>query len=266
MKKMLKRTLLALIGFGIVFMAVGQEPDAETIKGKINASTLNVRVKPSQNYTAVGYVKNGEEVEIIRCNGSWYEIKAPSGVAVWVAADAVKDGKIIKTTSLRGGPGVEHQSYLQIQAGRQVDVIDANRKLWLKIKPLPELTAWLFAKYVTVASSDLAKIPGTKHIVQSVKSEKTEKPVKKQDLPYVTGSEKSATMEGVIQSVAAGTAITHALCKSFKEPSALAYILSTKVDLKKYEAKKVKIEGKSRLVSNWSVPVIEVEKVTVVTD
>ncbi len=263
MKKLLKIALLTLIGVGTVFVAIAQEANVETNKGKVNATTLNVRVKPSQNYTSVGYLKNAEEVEIIRSNGSWFEIKAPDSVAVWVAADAVKDGKIIKTTPLRGGPGVEHQSYRQVQLGQEVKVVDASRKLWLKIKPLPELTAWVSAKYITVAPSDIAKIPGAKDIAQT---EKPEKPSKKVDLPYVAGSEKSASMTGVIQPVDAGSVITHALCKSFKEPSALAYILSKKVDLKKFETRKVKIEGKSRLVSNWSVPVLEVEKITVITD
>lgn len=265
MKKIFKWTLLTIMGCGILFTASGQEKSSKKILGKVNAQNLNVRVKPGRNYTSVGYINRGDEVEIIRASGDWFEIKAPPKSAVWVPSDAVKDGKTIKATTLRGGPGVEHQSYLQIQPGREIKVIDSRRKLWLKIEPLSELTAWVYKKYIKVNPADASKIPGLKATISTIG--KTPQPTTEEkplDLPFVPGSEKSVTMSGVIQPVSAGTVVTHALCKSFTEHSALAYITSQKVDLKKYSAQKVKIEGKSRLVSNWSVPVVEVEKVTII--
>lgn len=251
----------AVMAGSVIFCTQAQ--DKQEVKGKVNASKLNVRVKPNQNYTSVGFVKKGDEVKIIKASGDWFEIQAPTDVAVWIAADAVKDGKVVKGTALRGGPGVEHQAYMQIEAGKEVKVLDASRKLWLKIAALPELTAWVSKRYIEVPAAEQGKIPGNK-VAQTTNTQK-KTPAKTQtatDLPYVADTAKKVTMSGVIQPVQAGAVVTHALCKSFTELSAQCYLMSKKVKLDNYAAKEVQIQGVQRMVRGWSVPVVEVETVT----
>ncbi len=261
----MKLFLTAAMAGGLLLCAQSQDAAKQEVKGKVTASKLNVRVKPNQNYTSIGFVKKGDEVNIIKASGEWYEIQAPSDAAVWIAADAVKDGKVVKSTALRGGPGVEHQAYTQVEPGKELKVLDASRKLWLKVAPLPELTAWVSKRYIDVPTAEQGKVPGNKAATTSGATQKkpTIKDPEPTDLPYIADTAKKVTIEGVIQPVQAGAVVTHALCKSFTELSAQCYLLSKQVKLDTYAGKEVQLQGTERRVRGWSVPVVEVESVTV---
>jgi|GEM_PF-1975409 SH3-like domain-containing protein len=273
MKTNLKWFMAAILAGGLVSGITAQENAKPDITGTVKANKLNVRVKPGQNFTSIGSLNRGESVTIIKSQGNWYEIKAPQNAAVWVGADAIADGKITKSTELRGGPGVEHQSYQQAAPGQEVKVLDASRKLWVKIAPLPNLTAWVSKSYIDVPVADFGKIPGNPAAPANANPNAnagtnpgtTAKPKDKPPvdaLPYVAGTAKAVTVSGVLQPVGAGAVVTHALCKSFTDLNALSYLISQKVDLKKHEGREVVLKGTQRNVRGWSVPVIEVESVT----
>lgn len=266
MKISLKLFAAVLLAGGIALGVPAQEAGKKEITGTVKANKLNVRVKPGQNFTSVGSLKRGENVTIIQSQGSWYEIAAPKDVSVWVAADAVADGKITKTTELRGGPGVEHQSYMQGSPGQEVKVLESNRKLWVKIAPPDNATAWVSKAYIDVPRADYARIPGNQDATATSSDKSTPKQNPKtpvSSLPYVADTAKNVTVSGVLQPVGAGAVVTHALCKSFTDLSAQCYLLGKKADLKKYEGKEVSIRGTQHHVRGWSVPVIEVESVMV---
>jgi len=265
MKISLKLFAAVLLAGGIALGISAQEAGKKEITGTVKANKLNIRVKPGQNFTSVGSLKRGENVSIIQCQGSWYEIVAPKDVAVWVAADAVADGKLSKATELRGGPGVEHQSYMQGTAGQEVKVLESNRKLWVKIAPPENATVWVSKTYIDVPRADYGRIPGNQDATAS-----SDKPASKPNpktpvssLPYVAGTAKNVTVSGVLQPVGPGAVVTHALCKSFTDLNAQSYLLGNKSELKKYEGKEVSIRGTQRHVRGWSIPVIEVESVMV---
>ncbi len=269
MKKSMKMIMAVLLTGGIASGLLAQEAENKTFTGKVQANKLNIRVKPGQKYTSVGSYQTGDQVNIIKSQGSWYEIALPDNAAVWVAADSVADGKITKTASLRSGPGVEHQSYMQAKAGQEVKVIDSSRKLWVKIAPLPGMTAWVSKEYITVSNADYAKIPGNQ-VASSEddgkkpgKTDDTPKSTAKRELPYVAGSAKKVSVSGVLQPVAPGeTEITHALCASFTDTTAKYYLIGKKARMGNFEGKEVTLTGTRYFVSgDWKVPVIEVESV-----
>lgn len=264
MKTSLKWFMAVLLAGGMVSGVTAQEKARENVKqditGTVKANKLNVRVKPGQNFTSVASLNRGETVSIIKSQGGWYEIKAPENSAVWVGADAVADGKITKTAELRGGPGVEHQSYQQAAPGLEVKVLDSSRKLWVKIAPLPGLTAWVSKTYIDVPRADYGRIPGNQDASAASPGETQAKPAVN-SLPYVAGTAKAVTASGVLQPVGAGAVVTHALCKSASDLEAQSYLLSRKVSLKNYEGKEVTLKGTQRRVRGWDIPVIEVESI-----
>ena len=143
------------------------------------------------------------------------KIVAPKDVAVWVAADAVADGKLSKATELRGGPGVEHQSYMQGTAGQEVKVLESNRKLWVKIAPPENATVWVSKTYIDVPRADYGRIPGNQDARLLLTSRSKPNPRRRSSLPYVAGyGQKNVTVSAYF-SRGPGAVVTHALCKSF---------------------------------------------------
>ncbi|WP_176012574.1 SH3 domain-containing protein [Victivallis sp. Marseille-Q1083] len=148
---MLFRALFStLLLFGMAVDAAPGLPAATA--GKVNATTLNVRVKPQGNASTVARLKNGDPVQVVGASGDWYEILVPASCQVYLAAQFVKDGKTTREVNMRSGAGVEFQSYGLLPAGSTVKVLGTNeRKDWVKIAPPAGLTAFVSKKYIELA-------------------------------------------------------------------------------------------------------------------
>ncbi|NJD03715.1 MAG: hypothetical protein FIA99_14220 [Ruminiclostridium sp.] len=67
----------------------GTPAENELQKGKVNASALNVRSKPSTTAAILAKVYNGEIISVLSGQGDWLNIKTAAGVKGWVLAQYV---------------------------------------------------------------------------------------------------------------------------------------------------------------------------------
>lgn len=242
---------------------------AENITGTVNATRLNVRVKPSSKFSVVAGLNRGEKVEIIGKEGDWYRIKAPENASVWVASPFIKDGKVEKEVHMRAGPSIAYSSYGTLPVGTAVNVINDKVENWLKISPPKGTVAWVSSKYII-----LPKEEKKENVIDSsaLKAEETasgavegsEKKDKGTELPFIEGSEKSVAVEGILLPLdPSAKYVTHALATKVKEEYfPVCYLHSDKFNLKLWEKRKIRVKGNQKWVKGWKRPVVEIERIT----
>ena len=149
----------------IVFTAVTASADPVSATGIVVADNLNIRVKPQNAATVVGKFKRGTHVSVIAKveNSPWYQVLVPEDADVFLAAQFVKDGKTSRDVNLRGGSGINFESYGIVPAGTPVRVIgETPRKDWVKVAPPEGLTAFVSSTYVKISEAEAKVIPEKK--------------------------------------------------------------------------------------------------------
>lgn len=253
--------IITITGLTTFLQAAG---DDKQIIGTINAANLNIRVKPNTKFTAVAKLKYGEQVEIVRQDGDWYEIIAPKNSSVWVSAGFIKDNTTTRKVNLRSGPGINYQSYGIIPAGQKITILSNLSSAWTKIAPTPGLTAWAFAKYVKLSPAALAKLntsttlPATKPPVK----------VKPHDikLPFIAGFAQTVEYSGTLWKLKEQDKyVSHVLVKIHNgKAKPLCFIRIEAPNIDQWNNKVVKISGIKKLVKAWKLPVVIV-KATAIT-
>ncbi|MBN2642163.1 MAG: SH3 domain-containing protein [Victivallales bacterium] len=237
--------------------------------GMVKVHRLNVRVRPGQ-YTVVGTLARGDKVRILEEQNGWYRIALSSDAAVWVHGDFVKDGKIVSRVNLRSGPGINYNSFGVANAGQPVTVIDDKNKDWIKIAPLPDMSAWVAAEFIAVDDVSTVKPPvaGTE-TVPAVPTDKTEdKQVEQQvspdTLPFINENPEAVSKDGFVLKASGSAGLTHALCRyEFGSYTPVCYLYGDTEALDKAVEKQVKIKGLLRWVKGWRLPVVKVEELTI---
>jgi uncharacterized protein YgiM (DUF1202 family) len=270
------KTISLLICFCLIPLFASANNNSEFVKGTISATALNIRVKPNKSYGRICLLKFGTEVKVYRKVADWYEIAAPENASCWVAKTFIdKNGKVLNDVNLRGGPGPAYQSYGTVPKGTMLTVINSARSEWVKVKPLPSLRAWASTKFITLtpdAQKKLQYIMNPEKALSAVSKPAVKPaatPAPQLKLPFVAGSDKNVTLEGMVLELKVGSGYaSHAIAtvttdKTGKVASCdvIGYLHCDSADLKMFENKRIKLTGTQRLVKGWKLPVIDVEKI-----
>ncbi|UDQ96530.1 SH3 domain-containing protein [Lentisphaerota bacterium WC36G] len=222
-------------------------------KGIVEAYNLNLRIKPSTLYTAVGRASDGDKLEVIGKKGAWLQIKAPENVEVWVSKKFVKDGKITTKVNLRGGPSINHQVYAQAPKGMPVSVVNDKRSDWVQIKPPPNIYVWASGSYISFSASDKREMANETAIVKNKVSKKII------PLDYMSIPPEKITTTGVIGVITENQfGLKYALCDAKNRNSIIAYLKIDSAKGKKFFEKVAIVSGTRRWVKGWTTPIIEV--------
>ena len=291
MKNFIKLSMLLVTSFSFIALNAG-------VQGIVTANTLNVRVKPSINYAVVAKLKKDDRVFVINHKKDWYEISVPEGTKVYVAAPFIKDGKIIKEVNLRSGPSVAYSSFRLATPEEDIKVIDTSNPDWIQIEPSKPVSAWVSDKYIfitpenldklkkeleeashpaeviskAISNSTLEDITGinpeeeaetVKEVVTTkevVTPAKVEEPENKEPLPFLDGTPKKITIEGVVVGCKDDYGyVKFALASRVNgKLFPLCYLHSSTPELKAFQGRRVVVTGLQRWVKNWERPVVEV--------
>ncbi|OEF98937.1 hypothetical protein BHF71_03120 [Vulcanibacillus modesticaldus] len=143
----------------------------------IKANTLNVRSGPSTEYSIIGKLKKGEQVEIIDIEQAWYKIKFNKQIG-WIASEYAskntltvsskntiqdkennKEQKIVVVSpeilNLRSGPGLNYEVVAKLLKNDFL-VVDDSKGEWLHVAKAtnPEVNGWV-AKWLVIDSSQV---------------------------------------------------------------------------------------------------------------
>ncbi len=121
-------------------------------QGVVNVKKLNVRIRPTTKYSITGVLNKGDKVNILKREGDWYMISAPSNSSVWVSKPFIEQNTITKRVNLRCGPSVAFMKYTAVNPGMKVKVLDDSQDNWVKIAPPNGLAAYVSTQFVTIVT------------------------------------------------------------------------------------------------------------------
>ena len=107
-----------------------------TVKGKVNVTDfLNVRLGPGLRHPVTGRLLPGEEVEILKINENWLELKAPATLKIYISeANVNANGKLNRELNMRSRMDSKSPSYGTRPAGTVVKKMEERRNGWVRIK------------------------------------------------------------------------------------------------------------------------------------
>ena len=138
--------------------------------GTVTASSLNVRIGPSTNYTVVTTVKKNDKVNILQSSNGWYKIETSSGKQGWVSSSYISASNsntnnstnnntqsniaIVNTDGLnfRNGAGTSYSIIKVLNKGEKVEVISESNG-WSKVKHDSRL-GYVASQYIDKATTN----------------------------------------------------------------------------------------------------------------
>lgn len=169
----MKKIIKSFVGIVIMTpMLIGFTAKTEAASGKIQASTLNVRMKPSTNSKIIGKVYRDNIIDYSNYNKSWVKIKYKNKTA-YVSKKYVQtlsisnvkyNGKITANSLIvKEGIGGNTKNVGTLSKGKVVKVTKRVNS-WLFITS-GNLKGWVESKYVTkVATTNSQKTVATSYV------------------------------------------------------------------------------------------------------
>jgi hypothetical protein len=135
----------------------------------VTAEHTNLRYQNADNVEVACVVAKGQEL-IVRgpLEGNWLPVIPPDDVSVWVYAELVRKGAIIRDkTQLRSGPGLNFRVVGSLNHGIPVE---SRGRLgdWLKIKPPESFPLWVSRTAIAVAPT--SAVPDTLNLSPAMAS------------------------------------------------------------------------------------------------
>ena len=236
---------------------------AETVKGRVIKYPLNIRAGAGTKYTSIAQLTKDNQVEIVRCSSKWLEIKPTANCVVWILKRYVKNGKLTANVNFRSGPGTGYEAVGSGKLGTTVEFKgEATKSGWVPIAAPDSVRVYVGRDAIDADSKELASLP------------EFEAPggraLPNKDLILMernfTSPGREVRITGEIYDFKSDVkAITHLLYEPKGDELLPKYFLiPSRGDLKSYNGKKVRITGECYQVKNWDMPVVVVQKVTVI--
>lgn len=127
---------------------------AET-RVRVSADHTSLRYQNADTVEVACLVSTGQELTVRgTLEGSWVPVVPPDDVSVWIYAELVRKGEVIRDKAqLRSGPGLNYKVVGSLDHGIPVEV-RSRLGDWLKIRPLSGFTLW-------IRRSAIVEIPAT---------------------------------------------------------------------------------------------------------
>lgn len=127
------------------------------------ADKVNLRARPESGTEVVAQADDGQLLEVVRAEGEWLGVLAPTNAGVWLKSQFVKDGVVAgDKIRLRSGPGISYRDVGLLRKGAQVAVWTTQGD-WIKVAPPPDLVVWVssnLVQAVPVATAGVGQVAG----------------------------------------------------------------------------------------------------------
>ena len=154
MTKVYAALKIALLSFFIAFSVA----DADVIL-TVTGDNVNLRAIADGESEVVAQVSHGDILHADKfIAGDWVGVAVPSGVAVWVYAELVRDDVVaVSKLSVRSGPGITYRTVGMLLKGDKV-VSHGTLNGWMKIDAPANCRVWISSKYVESADGSAKKM------------------------------------------------------------------------------------------------------------
>jgi uncharacterized protein YraI len=136
----MKKYWIAL-GLGCVLSAGAAE--STNIQVRVVADDVNVRVRPDAGTEVVSQVQAGQVLTVVRMDGDWFGVLAPTNAGLWIKKQFVKAGVVTgDKIRLRSGPGISYRDVGTVSQGAVLTEMESHGD-WLKVAAPAELVLWV---------------------------------------------------------------------------------------------------------------------------
>ena len=140
--------------FIFLFSAVLLFAAEDNTNATVNASRLNVRMKPTVKSPKAGTLVRGERVRVTGKDGAWVELAAPASLKLYVSEVYLINGKLTNATNLRAGKSAEAPSFGVLPTGTELKTAaPADRFGWVQVVPPENIKVYAYSDYITCDSS-----------------------------------------------------------------------------------------------------------------
>lgn len=143
---------LAVAGF--VAVAAGMALAGQD--ARVLADRVNLRALPLDNAEVAGQANQGDSLAVLRQEGDWVEVQAPTNVAVWIKGEFINDG-VLKAdkVNVRSGPGLSYRPVGTLRGGTAVQIREARGE-WTGIVPPAGISLWVKTQFLQMPGASPA--------------------------------------------------------------------------------------------------------------
>jgi uncharacterized protein YraI len=264
--------------------------------GEISADNVNLRSGQSENFERLLQFQKGQEVVVLGRSYSWYKVRLPAEVTLYVSSEYVKPAGgnlgIAKADRLniRAGKGVHFSVLGQLSEGDKVRIKERTKE-WYGIEPVEKTFGWVLNQYVAFKSQFVPSPAGAieEHIEiiegpAPVPAPAT--PPESETLPAVTETpsesetptvavatvvpetprEETITVTGRLEPVGQKEAAPGFSYKLVTDDAKVYYLHAHKAVLDNFRHLKVKVHGKTKVdpANYFPHPVIVISKINLI--
>lgn len=129
-----------LVGAAVV-VARGETNSPFTVH--VNADKVNLRARPEAATEVVSQVHEGEALTVVRSEGEWFGVEAPSNAPVWVKSQFIRGGAVqADKVKLRSGPGISYRDLGTVKRNEAVVACEVHGE-WTRVVPPAALVLWI---------------------------------------------------------------------------------------------------------------------------
>jgi uncharacterized protein YraI len=278
----------------LIAQAAGLHAETGTVQG----TRCNVRALPETKAEVVTQLNKGDTVTILEHKtvttggqqDAWLRIAMPPSGKCFVSAQFVKDGVITgDDLYVRCGPGTRFREVGKLPKGHKVEIV-ATQGEWVQIKPTSHCSAWISADLVAIELPAAPPVPAIvpAPIAPAETPAATKEPSTAVERPPMIVAVTPAPAAPAVQVTETGPAefihyaVKEGILKSVPNaesaPGAyqlmtmernrivhrICYLDTTKMNLGRFENKKVRVFGNIRWREKERDPVMIVERVDMV--
>lgn len=165
---MKKKLMIVLSLLCVLAMTVPAFVSAETVKTAVSGGSLHLRKKASTSSATVGYVEDGDHIDVLSKGSIWSKVETDSGKVGYIktlyieGAGSVyasgttyttrKTGKTTAAVNLRGGASTSTGIIKTLAKGTKVTILGTNGSFYL-VSTSEGTQGFVSKKYVSTGSS-----------------------------------------------------------------------------------------------------------------
>ncbi|MGM9551482.1 MAG: SH3 domain-containing protein [Clostridia bacterium] len=164
-KKLVTGILVSCFSFSLPFSAFAQS-------GTVSANVLNVRSSSSTASEILATVSNGEVVELLNFDGSWYKVQLSNGVMGYVLSDYIVPGPVyygvVYASSLmvRSEPNANADIIAKFTNGTTIELLALEGE-WYKIRISDTQYGYVCAAYVATSTPPVASATDSSYATET---------------------------------------------------------------------------------------------------
>jgi SH3-like domain-containing protein len=148
------KTSLVWVVAVTVCAGVGQASTNTDVR--VTGDRVNLRARPVPDSEVVAQALEGDVLPVLRSEGDWLAVQAPTNAGVWIKAPFVQGNTVLSDRlNIRSGPSLSYRDVGLLHKGDRFTVLE-TRGEWLRIVPPPGLTLWVSRKVVAPVDADAA--------------------------------------------------------------------------------------------------------------